>query len=151
MSFVSSSGRTRSGRAGVSSLELALVLVAFLLLITGIFDVGRYLFTIQSMVTLMNDAARYEMVLANFASTVQPEGISAWTGKTGSAILPPVAVPPLIDGARGTISVRFLNQNNVPAPSMTQMTVTVAYPFLASSPLLRGLNGTLTETATYSY
>jgi hypothetical protein len=151
MSFVCNRSKPRLGCAGVTSLELALVLAGFMFLMTAIFDLGRYFFAIQSMVTLMNDAARYEMILANFASTVQPEVISAWTGSTGSDRLRQVPMPPLLDGGQGTISVNFLNQNNVPAPSMTQMTVTVTYPFTATSPWLSSLSGTLTETATYSY
>lgn len=151
---MSSKHSRRPSSAGVTSLELALVLVPFLLIVMATFDIARYLFTVQAMVSLMTDSARYVMVQnaggsygTGFSSAQQT--IAAFIGTTGA---PQGVTPsPLLDPTQGQISINFLNQNSLPPLGVSQIQVIVTYPFTANTPGLSLLSGTLTETATYSY
>jgi hypothetical protein len=137
MSFVSNSGRRGwLGSAGVTSLELALVLLPFLFLMTAVFDLGRYLFTVQSMVTLMTEAARYSKVYPDQTPLC---GVNTWPNTA--------TVAPLLDPTQVNLCITSLN----PTYGVMQVQVTVTYPFTAATPGLSTLDGTLTETATYSY
>lgn len=122
------------GREGVTSLEFALVFVPFLWLMFGIFDIGRYFFTVQSMVTLMTAAERCVIVNPNQQN---------WPGCLGTGTLVPLLDPSLV-------SVAISGPSNSPG-AVTQIQVTVTYQFAAITPGLGLLSGPLTETTTYSY
>jgi hypothetical protein len=153
-----SNRRSCLGNAGVTSLELALVLVVFMWLLMGVFDLGRYFFTVQSMVTLMAEAGRYVTIAGEGSGTALqgvaaqgagPECYAINTFSSISAVVP----PPLLDPTQGQICINVLTPFGL---GVNQIQVTVNYPFTAFTPGLSGLNGTLTEnplteTATYSY
>jgi Flp pilus assembly protein TadG len=148
MSFVSNSRRRGGlGCAGVTSLELALVIVPFLWMLLGIFDLGRYLFTVQSMVTLMTDAQRTVLVaVENQNQTTNFHGLytlDEWSAATG-AVLPPL----LFDTAHGQVNVTFQGGYGV-----TQVQVQVIYPFhfLPLFWFLDPPKNLLQEAAIYSY
>lgn len=152
MSSASNSPRKRSGIAGVTSLELALVLPVFMILMMAVFDFGRYFYTVQAMTALMTDTARYVMVRNN-GQSFGPSSISSWVGSTGSP--QGVITPFLLDPNQGEITVSFLNQEALPALGVNQVQVTVTTQFTTLTPGLSGLDRTganpLTMTATYSY
>ena len=144
MSSVSNKRRRGLGCAGISSLEFALVFVPFIWLMTGIFDIGRYFFTIQSMVTLMSEAERYSMLNPLWA----PCGTDSWAGAATLA--------PLLDPTEINLCVTPLNGVGTNGPgAVTQIQLTVSYPFTAITPGLGLLDHTssnpLTQTATISY
>jgi Flp pilus assembly protein TadG len=135
MSSASNSARRRGlGRAGVSTLEFALVGVAFLMFLLGGFDLARYIFTVQSMVAVMTQAGRYS--LAN--PTWGPCGVDSWTGIA--------TVAPFLDSSQVNLCVLQTS-----GTGLSTSTVTVTYPFTAVTPGLTALTGTITETTTYSY
>src|SRR4051812_16955079 len=95
--------------SGVTSLELALLLVPLMLLliVVVVFDLGRYLFTVQSMITLMTDTAGYMLITpVNPQQDCHP--LTYWFSNTT------IAPPPLLDPTQGQarICVRLLNIEN---------------------------------------
>jgi hypothetical protein len=136
MSSVSNNPGRRLRRAGATSLELAIVFLIFIPMLMSVFDLARYLFTVQSMLTLMMDAGRYGLVRPGSA---QLSGTPAtWASQTT------VTVPPLLDPSQGCVSLTF--NNFVTGNGVNQVMVAVIYPFTASSPWLSGLSNTLPET-----
>jgi Flp pilus assembly protein TadG len=145
MSFVSNrTSQGRLGRAGATSLELALVLIPFLLLMFGTFDLARYFFTVQAIETLTTDAARYAVINGNAAVTKPstgpygPLGIDIWASQTN------VPVPALLDPTQGTICIAY--GATVAGLGVNRVQVTVVYPFTAMLPGLGALNTTLQTT-----
>jgi Flp pilus assembly protein TadG len=144
MSYVSNSTcRHRFGRSGIASLEFALILMPFMVLLIAVFDIGRYLFTVQAMTTLMMNAERAIMISPGLGS--QPlcgVTVASWTSMMG------ITPPPLLDPTQGTICI-----NTISPQGVYQIQVTVTYPFAADLPGLSGLapNGKLIETATNSF
>jgi hypothetical protein len=139
MSSNSNSRRLGSlGRSGVTSLELALILAPFLWLMLGIFDLGRYFFTVQSMVTLMAEAERFAIVNPS-AVAWPPCSRGNWSSVANAT--------PLLDPAQVDVCIQAVNVGAV-----TQIQVQVTYPFSAMTPGLKSaLDGPLTETTTYIY
>jgi hypothetical protein len=150
MSFGSNKrGQGRLGRAGATSLELALVLLPFLVLLLGTFDLARYFFTVQAIETLTTDAARYAVVNGNAAVTKPstgpygPLGIDTWASETN------VPVPALLDPTQGTICISYAA--TLLGFGVNTVQVTVVYPFTAMLPGLSALNKTLQATQPGQY
>jgi Flp pilus assembly protein TadG len=142
MSFVYNSILRPLGRAGVTSLEFALVALVLLPLLISLFDLARYLFTIQSMQTLMTDVGRYAMVQPTNSERCSP--FQDWISNTT------VVIPPLLpDVPNDQICSSFLNLYT--GLGVNQVQVTVTYPFSFISPWLTGLDSTLIQSTTYSY
>jgi hypothetical protein len=145
MSFVSNSDHAgRLGRSGVTSLEFALIAVPFLWLMFGIFDLARYLFIVQGLVTLMTDVQRFVFVAGENVAVQQYQGPITYTNGYAS-----VVVPPSLDPTLGNLSVTYLNLAG--GFGVNQVQVTLAYPFTAMTPGLGALDGMIQEQATYSY
>jgi hypothetical protein len=105
-------------------------------MLLSVFDLARYLFTVQSMLTLMMDAGRYGVVQP---LTAQISGTPAtWASQTT------VTVPPLLDPNQGCVSLAF--NNFATGNGVNQVIVTVIYPFTATTPWLSELSNTLPET-----
>jgi hypothetical protein len=144
MSSASNRRRRGLGCAGISSLEFALVFVPFIWLMTGIFDIGRYFFTIQSMATLMSEAERYSMINPLWA----PCGTDSWADAA--------SLVPLLDSTQINLCVIAINgPGSAGAGGVSQVQLTVTYPFTAVTPGLGLLDHTssnpLTQTSTISY
>jgi hypothetical protein len=144
MSSVSNRRRRGLGCSGITSLEFALVFVPFIWLMTGIFDIGRYFFTIQSMATVLSGAERYSMINPLWA----PCGTDSWATAA--------TIAPLLDSTQINLCVTPINGVGTNGPgAVTQIQVTVTYPFTAVTPGLGVLNTTesspLTQRATISY
>jgi Flp pilus assembly protein TadG len=126
--------RRRLGRSGVTSLEAALIMLPFLFIVLLTFDLARYLFIVQSMLTVMTDAERAAMI-----GTVQNCATGWWPN---TAI-----VAPLLDPSQVYLCVEPINATG----TVNQIQVTVRYPYTTATPMFGALNGTLSETTTYSY
>jgi hypothetical protein len=157
MSSNSNSGRRkRLGRAGVTTVEWALVMTTFLFMIFSITDMAWFMIVSQSLTTLMAEAGRQTLVAPNdFPPCTGAPG--SWP--TGAQITPlldpnqvyvcvnpyPSSVGPNGDSVAGTIVVD----------------VTVSYPYSATMPWMSVLNGSclmpdgvtpaICESATYVY
>jgi len=126
-----------------------LVLVPFMWIFLGAIDLGRYFFTVQSMVTLLTDSQRAVMIITE-DYLVGADGLyncydlGSWS--TSLAI----ATPPLLVPASGQACISFLDVQNR-FGGVQQIQVTVTYPFTTITPGLSGWDSTLSESATYSY
>ena len=105
-------------RAGATSLEFALVLLAFLVLLLGIVDVSRYLYTLQAMSDLASRAAR-----AGVAGT-----LAAQSCQDVSSSPLPFTVPPLLDPA----TQLCVTIGNDTASGATTITATVTSPYTST-------------------
>jgi TadE-like protein len=132
----------RLGTAGTTSLEMAAVMVAFLTLLLGAMDLGRYLFTVQSIQALVGQAERAGVVgnLLLGSGSSCPLVSSIPTSTLG------FTPPPFLDPG-ATLCVT--NNGNVSA--IVTVTVTVTSPFTSFTPGLGSLTGTLTQSAQVSY
>lgn len=134
--------RVRVDRKGVTSLEWALISVTFFLLIISIFDLVRYVVTLQSVSAVMTEAGR--ACLVNRAADIcYASDASSWA--TASV------VAPTLDPSQLTIHVLMDNYvvgaSSVPGTHCIQ--VTVSYPYSATAPWMSSLGSTVSETATY--
>jgi Flp pilus assembly protein TadG len=138
MSRASNSRRLwRLGRAGVTSLEFALVALLFLMLLIGCMDLGRYYLIVQSLRTVTAEAARAAQVNRFLIGPIDP---------TTAGI---TAITPFIDNADLTLTVA--QTGSVGVPGINQVTVTAAYAFTPWVPLWNGLEGTINESTVLWY
>lgn len=147
----------RLGRAGVTSLEFALVAVPFLWLILAVTDLGQYFFTVQAMTTMVADMQRFMMLAPDGAVGCYPFNARP---NTSTIIQPPSAPPLMLDPAQGTVCITNLAATG-PANGggVNWIQVTVQYPFVPITPGLGALSATndgvvdnrLSQQATYSY
>ncbi len=135
LSVSNSPWRRWLGRAGSTSIELALVLLSFLWLLLGTIDLARYLFTVQSVVALMSEAGRVSLMDPSWA----PRGVNSWSQIA--------TIAPLLDPAQVSLDV----SQGFTGVGPVYVYVTVSYPFTAFAPGLSGLNGTITESTAYTY
>jgi len=145
MSFASSK-RRRPGNAGVTSLEVAVIFGIFIILVFGIIDMSRYLYSQQALTTLVTATARQGYATG---SNYNPQGQQV------QALV--AAYAPLLDGTQVTISVS-VNQpagDFVTIPfAAVEMQVIATYNFTPITPLVSALLGggtTMTATVTYTY
>lgn len=144
MSFGSNKVRRRQRNAGTASLELALVLIGFLMLLLGTIDIARYLFTMQTVSFLADRAARAAVVNSSFALGSVGESCPTVSGSTL-----PFTAPPF-DPA----TTMCVLQNETASQSGGYVvTVTVSAPFTSVTPGLSALTGTsqITETLQITY
>jgi Flp pilus assembly protein TadG len=121
-------------RAGATSLELALVTVAFLTLLVGSMDLGRYYLVAHSIRTAASEAARAALLDTTMSDCDTPKAKVS-------------ALVPLLDPTALSVCVTqfpFVSGVNT-------ITATVTYTFSAISPMLAALNGTITETTVIKY
>ena len=142
MSFASNRRRRRN--AGITSVELALVAWALMAMVLAIFEVTRYACTLQAVTTLMNEVMRYAIV--SNPGLVQQGCYDSETFSNLTAVSPP---PLLLDPSQGQVCITFLNYQS--GLGVTQVQVTVSYPFTATMALLSAMDSQVTQTTTYSY
>lgn len=127
------SGRWRLGRAGVTSLEFALVVWLFLMVMLGSVDLGRYYLVQHSLRTVAAEAARTWLAYDNNSNrnlSAQPTTASV------------AAIAPFLDVQDLTVTVNQPNNSGI-----TIITVTATYTFTAWSPLWSStLDGTISES-----
>ncbi len=134
-----------SDRAGVTSLEWAMVAVAFMLLIISLFDMVRYVVTLQSVTSVMTEAGR--ACLVNPAAPICGGGSpSSWPAVS--------TVAPMLDSSQFKVYIfpgpyASGNPFGIASLGVNIIQVTVTYPFVATTPWMSSLDGTISETATY--
>jgi hypothetical protein len=123
--------RLTLGRSGTSSLEFAIVVVPFVLIIIAGMDLGRYFLTQHSLRTLTSEAVRAMLIACYGATAACPMGSS---DKAAVAAKVPFLVA-------GSISWPTANQS-APNASTGERTisVTVTYPFTFILPAWVGQN-----------
>jgi len=126
-------GWRRLGRAGVTSLEFALVAALFFTVLIGCMDLGRYFLIAQSLRTVTAEAARLALVNGMWGQ-IDPTAYSFG------------AMTPLVDNANLTLTISAGGN-----PGINTVTASATYVFTAISPLWSSLNGTMTETSVVWY
>jgi Flp pilus assembly protein TadG len=120
----------RLGRAGVTTLEFALVTTLFLLVLIGCMDLGRYYLIQHSLRTVAAEAARMTLAYDNNSTAALPTTADF------------VAIAPFINADSLTLTVQQPNSSGI-----TIIMVTATYPFTAWSPLWSSsLDGTISES-----
>ncbi len=116
--------RLRRDRSGIVSLEFALIAPGFLLMFFGTIEMGRYLFTRQSLELLTGQVARAAVI-----GTITP----------GCPLTLPASfsIPPML--APGNLSVCV--SQSTPAGSETQYQVTSTYDFTFFLPVFAASSG----------
>jgi Flp pilus assembly protein TadG len=116
---------------GVAALEFCLVALPFFLLMFGIFDLGRYAITMQSLRTLANAGARAMMIACYTPAVIANTSPSNCTGDYLSAAQKQAAAPFLYGGGPApTLSIQVQGT----APS-TALRVTASTGFTVLVPL----------------
>ena len=123
-------GWRRLGRAGVTSLEFALVAALFFTVLIGCMDLGRYFLIAQSLRTVTAEAARLALVNGMWGQ-IDPTAYSFG------------AMTPLVDNANLTLTV---TPKALALGGVRKLTVTATYVFTAYSPIWTVLNGTISES-----
>ena len=127
-------------RAGVTSLEWALVAATFMLLIVSIFDLVRYVVVLQSVAGVMTEVGRACIISA----------ADAVCGADNAASWPLAStVAPMLDPAQIAIAVQIGSSAGQPAAGTHIIHVTISYPYQAMVPWLSSLSATISESATY--
>jgi len=121
---------------GAAMVEMAIVLPIFLLLVWGVIDFGRLLFTANSMASAVREGAREAAVLAD------PVASQAVVKARVEAAFTPFGSPPITD-AEITVDV-----TTVPGSVIVKVT---NYPWPTITPLasLLGANINITRQATF--
>lgn len=116
-------------------------MLAFLMLLFGIIDVARYLFTLQSMDALANRAVRAGVANSTFALG----GAGACPVVSAGSL--PFPLPPFLDPNTTLCVIQTV------ATGGNVVTVTVAAPFDAVTPGLSALTGpaAMTQTVQMTY
>lgn len=147
---MSSRFNNRRRRAGTAALELALVIAPFLWMMLAVIDLGRYLFTAQSMVAVMNQAQRNVVMLYTSASVNGSLTMSSCDSPTSWPDTASIA--PMLDA-----STTVCHFNVTGGLSLIQSQIIVTTPFVAITPgigALPGLgtllNGTMTVSTIYT-
>ncbi len=117
-------------------MEFALVAVMFLFLLIATWDVARYLFMVQSMQLLADQAVRASTLPAGSPGYLSPQGCSGVPGTL------PFTPPPFLDPA--TLLCVVLSNSKTTGANVA--TVTVEAPFTALTPGLSALTAASTET-----
>jgi len=125
----------RGSDAGTTSVEFALILVAFLWLLLGIIDLSRYFYTVQAVVGLLGEAGRVSLMDPDW----QPCGTASWSDAA--------TIAPLLDASQVYVCVT----QGPGGVGVNTVNVMVTYPFTPFTPGLSALAGTITETTNYSY
>jgi Flp pilus assembly protein TadG len=126
--------RNRERASGQTLVEFALILPIFVLMLVGVFDVGRAIYTYSTINNAAHEAVRLAIVDQN-TTDVRDRAISQSVG---------------VNVAPGDVTVRWLDAayadaapcNATPRYGCT-VEVTVQYAFTAATPIISNLMGTI--------
>lgn len=132
--LVSRLRRLAHEQLGAALLEFALLISLLLVLLFGIVDFGRALFTANNLTAAAREGARYAAVLNNPAGSVTAiqQRVATYMSPFGSAPINPATQVQVSFGSSGT--------------SLESITVQVHYPFTWLTPFRQLFGGTLTDT-----
>lgn len=135
-------------RAGASALEMALVLPAFLTMMIGVLEIGRYFFTLESLRSVTAEAARLSMIDPTQKSSGVVMSGNSITSCTASNSLSTAAAAktPFIYPANLTLCISYTN-----ASDQITIRVSTQYPFTTLLPILSVMNTTLTDNTALVY
>jgi Flp pilus assembly protein TadG len=126
------------GRRGSTTLEFALVSLAFLMLLLGTFEVGRYYFTSEAVRTVTAEAARKAMMdFRSSAPSSCPASNSVKTYVTSTS-----ARTPFLGSSQLSLTVTC----GTTASGASSITVNVSYPFSSAVSWL-AVTTNITDTA----
>lgn len=130
MLFKSSSRRTirHLGRKGSTTLEFALVCMAFLMLLFGVMEVGRYYFTSEAVRTVAAEAARKTML--DYRST--SPGVCPTSNAIKTYVTSTLARSPFLSATDLTLTVSCGTDGS----GAKSLAVDVTYPFSSNVPWL---------------
>jgi Flp pilus assembly protein TadG len=131
--------RARPAECGVASLEFALVGSLLMSLLFGTIEIGRYLFTLESLRTAAAEAAR---AVTLRGSANMNSGNDACTGLSGDLTGVQTRTP-FLDPSTLSLKMSSCATNG----GVTTVTVTVKYPFSFVVPVFGSRVSSLTETA----
>jgi Flp pilus assembly protein TadG len=137
---------TRTGERGQALVEFSLALLVFLVLLMGIFDLGRGIYMFNGVSQAAREIAR--------VTSVHPGGVALGSSaqttavvNTQKALIPNLGTPTFacldIDGSAATL------ENNGSCPSKMQVRVTISASYGPVTPIL-GLIGTWDMAASSS-
>lgn len=133
--------RSRGGERGQSTVELAFALIPFLLVVMGIFDLGRAVFYTHA----LNDAAR-EAARVGVNSAHPSDDLCARAFTTGGV---PGGTARTTCGSAGDLTVQVI-QRGAPGVNGSPVQVRVTYDFKPLTPLVGQLIGAITLSSTSS-
>ncbi len=111
----------------------------------AVIDIGRYLFTVHAMTTVMTNAQRSVLLAYGVGSSqTLPSGcfdFSTWSATANRYSSSTDGPPPGLDPTLGTVIA--YNLSNYSGWGTQQMRVTVRYPFVPITPWLSLLTGEL--------
>lgn len=129
--------RRRSGERGQSTVEFALVLLPFLLLVMGVFDLGRAVFYDHMLGNAAREGARVGVVAGR-----TPAEICA---RAAAAVLLPDVPGGASCGADGSLVAGSLTvavpQGGTPGSATDPVRVTLSYTFRPVTPLIAQIVG----------
>ena len=142
------SRRSRERTRGQALVEFSLVLVPFLLILMGIVDLGRGIYTYNAVAEAAREVARVTSV---HPCTGSPCTLGNST-ETQSVIATQGSLVPGLTGPGGSLTIQCTditdaNQSNTDCPPGDYVRVTVSVPFTAATPLV-GLVGPITLAST---
>jgi Flp pilus assembly protein TadG len=144
MSPVSSSGRPpRLGREGTTSLEFALVAVAFFSIMFACMDLGRYFITQHSLRTLTSELIR--------ATLVQCSGTTSACSLSATNIEATEAKVPFLVASAITLSPVPTRSAVDPSTGVMTVTASASYAFTFTLPVLSSLSGPISNSTQLSY
>lgn len=145
--------RLARDRAGASALEMAMIMPVLFAMLIGVMELGRYVFTVQSLRTVTAEAARMAVVDRGSSGTVdQTTGNvvsgGAITSCTNSSSLSASATKktPFINNSALTLCI-----SNSSTSGFVTIQVNTQYPFNSPMPVVSFLNGTLSDSTTLQY
>lgn len=144
----------RLGRAGTTSLELAMIATLFFSIIFAGMDLGRYFFTQQQVRTVVSELARATMIYCSgtMAACTLPANSPMATYGTQpiASIAAAEAQAPFL--AAGSITLTGAAQAAaVNGTGLRTITVSVSYPFTFTFPAFVGYNGNISASTTLTY
>lgn len=144
MSRVISRGAKRTlDQAGISSLEFAVAATGFLMLLLAGIDFGRYFFTVHSLHTLTEEAARAALI-----DSTQHNCANVCGSPVSSTELATLgAAAPFLNTSQLVLAVTQSSSSGV-----TTISVAASYPFSFITPVLASAwNGALSDATQISY
>ena len=142
--------RRHDAHRGQTLVEFALILPIFILLLMGLFDMGRAVYAFNTISNAAREAVRVGIVNQDCGTIgAEADARAASVDVTWNAD----PLDPCTD-LEGEIAINFLDASldgtecNVPVPLGCYAEVTVAYDFTASTPIIGNLVGTIHMEAT---
>lgn len=139
--------RLARDRRGASAMEMALIMPILFMLLIGTLEVGRYMFTLESLRSVTAEAARLSMVNAAILNTGIVPGGADITSCTASSTVNLAATrkTPFINSTSLTLCIERTGTTDVTIRVLAQ------YPYTSFVPYLTAMNGTMTDRTLVIY